>query len=59
MLKALEILYQYQQVDKVVSGYMGEKLVKDRWKDVYVKYEETYEGYCIHANKKDIDGTDK
>ena len=44
---------------KKAEGYINEGRENDRWRDVYVKYEETYEGYCLHANKKDIDGTDK
>ena len=44
---------------KKAEGYVNEERENGKWRDVYVKYEETYEGYCLHANKKDIDGTDK
>ena len=44
---------------KKAEGYVEEKQADGKWRDVYVKYEEAYEGYCIHTNRKDINGTDK
>lgn len=41
---------------KKAEGYVNEGREDGRGRDVYVKYEEAYEGYCIHANRKDING---
>ena len=43
---------------KKAEGYVNEERENGKWRDVYVKYEETYEGYCIHTNRKDINGND-
>ena len=44
---------------KKAEGYVNEERENGRWREVYVKYEKTYEGFCSHTNIKDINGTSK
>lgn len=37
--------------EKKEEGYVNEGPEKGKWRDTYVKYEESYEGYCSHIKK--------
>lgn len=36
---------------KKEEGYVNEGPEKGKWRDAYVKYEESYKGYCSHIKK--------